>query len=158
MRFFIDTEFDGLTLISLGAVCENGDTYYAENADVDLDKLNPWLKKHVVPHLFKGGPDVLSPERIGFTFARWVAARSGAGPEFWAWCGAYDWVIICELYGGMMHKPKGWPSYVRDLQQELDRHGLTDDDVAHLRKAVAHHALGDADEVRAIHRFLEGHP
>lgn len=40
-----------------------------------------------------------------------------AQPEFWADYGAYDWVVICSLFGTMMDLPKGYPMFCRDLQQ-----------------------------------------
>lgn len=65
MRYYYDTEFleDGATiaLISIGIVNEDGEAYYAVNAEVS-ESLNPgdlgsriadsdWLMKNVVPHL-----------------------------------------------------------------------------------------------------------
>ena len=50
MRIFFDTEFieDGRTidLISIGMVDKNGLAYYAENAECDLSRAAPWVKKN----------------------------------------------------------------------------------------------------------------
>lgn len=57
MRFFYDTEFleDGITieLISIGIVAEDGEEYYAVNADLDRDRIvkDPWMLNNVWRHL-----------------------------------------------------------------------------------------------------------
>lgn len=43
--------------------------------------------------------------------------------ELWAWYGAYDHVALMQLWGPMIRRPRGLPSYTRDLRQELDRQG-----------------------------------
>jgi hypothetical protein len=55
MRFFLDTEFNGFggKLISLALVPENSSKpeFYKE---LEMkDQLDPWVKEHVVPHLFQ---------------------------------------------------------------------------------------------------------
>lgn len=154
MRYFLDTEFidDGLTisLISIGVVAEDGREFYAESMQVPWHKASDWLLANVRPHL-RNDLETLAPEDA---IAERLRAFIGDDrPEFWSWCSAYDWVVICQLYGTMMDKPEGWPSYCRDLQQELDRHGLDDDEVpAH--PGTAHDALADAHWHRDIHEFL----
>ena len=49
MKVFLDTEFTGLrqntTLVSIGLVAENGDTFYAELTDYDKSQVDHWLQK-----------------------------------------------------------------------------------------------------------------
>ncbi len=40
--------------------------------------------------------------------------------EFYAYYGAYDWVVFCWLWGKMINLPTGFPMYVKDLKQMLD--------------------------------------
>ena len=42
-------------------------------------------------------------------------------PELWAWCGAYDHVALCQLWGRMIDLPKGVPMWTNDLKQEAER-------------------------------------
>jgi hypothetical protein len=68
MRVFYDWEFleDGTTIepISVGIVAENGNEYYAVNANMPLQRIgaHDWLAKNVVPHLpvSSGDLDVIS--------------------------------------------------------------------------------------------------
>lgn len=152
MRYFIDAEFidDGCTVdpISLGVVAEDGREFYAESSEVPWHRANDWVNANVRPHL---SPDDAVPNA---EIARGLAAFIGDDqPEFWSWCSAYDWVLICQLYGTMMDKPAGWPSYCRDLQQELDRHGIDDDELPP-NEGDAHNALADARWHRDIHAWL----
>lgn len=153
MRYFIDTEFieDGHTidLISVGIVAEDGRELYLENGQADLSKASPWVKENVLPHLLGRG---LRRWRIAGNIAAFIENGDSA-PEFWSWCSAYDWVVLCQLYGTMMDKPEGWPSYCRDLQQELDRLGISDDALPR-NAGTTHDALADARWHRDIFAFL----
>src|SRR5215207_2386307 len=153
MRFYIDTEFieDGHTieLLSIGVVAETGNCFYAEVADADISGASDWVKENVLPNL-RGGGSQLSRREL----ANVLEESIGHGPvEFWSWCSAYDWVAICQLYGTMMDKPTSWPSYCCDLQQELDRFNISDDQLPP-HPGLAHDALADARWHRDIHLFL----
>lgn len=151
MRYFVDCEFieDGHTidLLSIAVCCEDGREWYAENGQADPSKANPWVQENVLPYLSGGG---IRRWRIGHELREFVGTDV---PEFWSWCGAYDWVAICQLYGAMVDKPTGWPNYCRDLQQEMDRLGVTDDQLPPLT-GQAHNALDDARWHRHIWMYL----
>lgn len=142
MKVWFDTEFieDGKTidLISIGAVREDGATFYRENINCDLSRAVPWVQANVVPKLV-GGLYRATRENIARDF--WEFNNSSR-PEFWAYYGAYDWVALCQLYGTMMDLPEGWPYYACDLKQWQETIGgnLT------LPKQTTpeHHALNDA--------------
>ncbi len=55
MKFYIDTEFSErpgtIDLISIGIVCENGATFYAESTSFNPEKCNPWVKENVLTKL-----------------------------------------------------------------------------------------------------------
>lgn len=151
-RYFLDTEFidDGKTidLISIGVVSDDGREFYAE-LSVDWSKASPWVLENVVPHL-QG--EVSDREVVAGHLRAFVALGDG-DPEFWSWCSAYDWIAVCQLYGTMFDKPDNWPNYCRDLQQELDRFGISDEYLPP-HPGATHSAIGDAAWHRDIHTWL----
>jgi uncharacterized protein YprB with RNaseH-like and TPR domain len=60
MNLFFDTEFTGLhkdtTLISIGCVLDNGNKFYAETTDYDINQVDDWIEKNVIANLilFRG--------------------------------------------------------------------------------------------------------
>lgn len=40
--------------------------------------------------------------------------------EFYAYYGAYDWVVFCWLFGKMIDLPRGFPMFFKDLKVMLD--------------------------------------
>lgn len=154
MRFWFDTEFidDGRTieLLSIGIVAEDGREYYAEPEECDLERAGPWVRKNVFRHLYREG----AIERRA-AIAEQIKVFVGPRPEFWAYYGAYDWVALCQLYGTMMDLPKGWPMYVRDVQQLIDEG----------ERPVAlpgnegrdHHALDDARWTRKVWQAIQAY-
>ena len=64
---------------------------------------------------------------------------------------AYDWVLMCQLFGNMTDLPPRWPKYCMDLRQHVKtlRAGrLPEND------GFAHHALADALWVRKAYESL----
>lgn len=151
MKYFFDTEFieDGKTidLISIGIVGEDGRSRYYENADCDLRRASPWVQKNVLPHLRRGDAYLtkaqIRPRLVDFV---------GVKPEFWAYYGAYDWVVLCQLFGTMMDLPSGWPMYVRDVKQLCDARG--NPPLPEQGKGE-HHALADAEWTKRAWDFLQ---
>lgn len=153
MRAWFDTEFieDGITidLISIGAVREDGLTFYAENRNCRLDRASDWVKENVVPKL-GGLPCLLFKSDIAERFL----AFAGEKPEFWAYYADYDWVVLCQLYGTMMQLPPGWPKYCLDVKQLCMAKGnprLPAQD-----PKSEHGALADALWVKEAWEFLQG--
>jgi len=121
MRFFYDTEFlergpaYPLQLISIGVVAEDGREYFAANADFDPATATPWLREHVLPQLPPRGevcwkrPGAIARELVDFV--------GSEPPEWWADYGAYDHVVLCQLFGDMDGLPPGWPMFSHDIQQ-----------------------------------------
>lgn len=148
MKIWFDTEFieDGRTidLLSLGAIREDGEVFYAESAEADHSKASAWVKANVLPHL------------LGVTFQREAIAASfrqfaGEKPEFWAYYADYDWVALCQLYGTMMDLPKGWPMFCRDVKQLCVSLG---DPSLPKQESTEHHALADARWTKEAWEFL----
>lgn len=73
-------------------------------------------------------------------------------PELWAWYGAYDHVALAQLWGRMIHLPKGVPMWTNDLKQECMRLGNPD---MPAQDEGLHNALADARHNRVMHEFLE---
>jgi len=73
--------------------------------------------------------------------------------EFWTYYGAYDWVLLSFLYGGMLSMPKSWPMQDRDLREVLaDMCGIPTPEAMGYTE---HHALDDARWNRDVHRWAE---
>jgi inhibitor of KinA sporulation pathway (predicted exonuclease) len=167
MKYFFDTEFieDGKTidLISIGIVAEDGREFYAQNIEAKLENANEWVRQNVFPHLKafradligKGVPldptdDVWMQRDVIANNIIWFVG-SDPQPEFWAYNGAYDWVIFCQLFGTMSHMPRSFPNFVRDIKQLNEFLGNRQ-----LPKAegLEHHALDDARWNQKAWQFL----
>lgn len=133
-----DTEFieDGRTidLLSIGVVREDGAEYYAEVAEADRSRANPWVRANVLPHLTG---DTLPRAQIGADLVEFA----GAHPQWWAYYADYDWVALCQLYGTMMDLPDGWPMFCMDIKQLCVSMG---DPRLPEQASTEHHALADA--------------
>jgi hypothetical protein len=163
VKYFIDTEFieDGKTieLISLGAVCEDGRTFYAENVDVDWPKANPWVVENVMPHLWNNPDTTGTKTWIAEQFLKFVGDHGSRfehaeKPEFWGYYADYDWVVICQLYGTMMDLPRGWPMYCHDIKQYCDDLGNPQ---LPEQLSTKHNALDDAIWNKHAYAFLRSH-
>jgi hypothetical protein len=180
---------DGRTidLVSIGMVREDGRTYYAQALSFDPAKASRWVEEHVLAQLARCDRSLSLTEEmlrhlasgrlcssmclwrskaeIGQELRRFVATkpiwgeRAGA-PEFWADYASYDWLVLCQIFGTMLHLPDGWPMFVHDVQQarqELTR-GTGETIVWPARAAVhlpEHHALNDARDCQDRFDYIE---
>jgi len=157
MRFFLDTEFieDGERIhpLAVAVVDECGDAFYAVITDVDRALAGDWVRANVLPYLDERPADAYcvtgTRAEVAEAIRQWVADRTDA-PEFWADYGAYDWVLLCQLYGTMLDLPDGWPMFVRDIQQ-IRPDGMELPDPEH-----EHQAVSDARNCRDRWRILTG--
>jgi len=143
MRYVYDTEFieDGTTieLISIGVVREDGAEFYAVNRDAPWRRIarHAWLRDNVGRHLpmIHGDrrlqvshrknplaldfdhPAMRSVGRIGTDLMTFFGDDSEV--ELWADYGAYDHVVLMQIFGSMLDKPAGLPMFTNDLQQLL---------------------------------------
>lgn len=158
MRYYYDTEFleNGSTieLISIGIVAEDGRELYAVNADAPWDRIaeHDWLMANVVPKL---GDDRMSRDEIRdevTNFLRPVGRHGWRGdPELWAWYGAYDHVVLAQLFGRMIDFPEWMPMWSNDVRQEQHRLGNPG---LPAQPAGLHNALEDARHTRVRHEAL----
>ncbi len=154
MRYWFDTEFheDGRTIqcISFGMVSEDGREYYAENAEYDHGHATAWLRENVLPQLT---PHLHAKPllKIRDDLIRFIGSDK---PEFWAYFGEYDWIVLRQLFGTMLDWPQGWAFSHMNLEQlRLDR------GIASLPAQASHlhHALYDAQWTRQAWTFIQQH-
>ena len=146
MRYFLDTEFndlgDRIDLISIGIVREDGLEWYAESSDSDHSKFNPWLLENVAPKL---RPEKAIPrQRIIKEIRCFLAGDSEC--EFWGYYCSYDWVVFCQLFGGMLSLPKEVKKYIHDLKVFQSLHGISPSIPSFEED---HNALCDARRIRS---------
>ncbi|MGV0717302.1 polyadenylate-specific 3'-exoribonuclease AS [Mycolicibacterium sp. XJ662] len=128
MRYFYDTEFidDGRTieLISIGVVAEDGREYYAVSTEFDPERAGSWVRKHVLPKLPSPGAAVWRSRRQIRSELEGFFGVDGNEPiELWAWVGAYDHVVLCQLWGPMTELPPAMPRFTRELRQLWEERG-----------------------------------
>ena len=145
MRYWFDTEFieDGKTidLLSIGVVCEDGREIYRVNRDADLSKASDWVVENVFPSLRRSSDkDIVGRTAIAGDLVAFVS-DGDSKPEFWAYYGDYDWVVLCQLYGTMMDLPQGWPMFAMDVKQLCVSLG---DPRLPKQTSTEHNALNDA--------------
>jgi hypothetical protein len=166
VRYFYDTEFleDGKTieLISIGIVAEDGREYYAVNRDAPWKRIkkNGWLMANVVPSLPRlhgdarniwpgqlvdfDDPRVKRCGDIANEVGDFLRADGDDGRELWAYYGAYDHVVLCQLWGPMIMLPEGVPMFTHDIMQLAAGRELPQ------QPDGVHNALADARHVRTM--------
>lgn len=184
MKIFYDTEFleNGSTieLIAIGMVAEDGRELYLVNEGIEDDPLysgigrHQWLMQNVIPGLplrerdpitqshaqYPGRfyldhtSNTIMPRRMIRNAVREFIDRTPA-PQLWAWYGAYDHVVLAQLFGRMVALPASVPMWTNDLQQEIQRLGVDDADLPQQTEGL-HNALEDARHVARIAEYLAG--
>lgn len=172
MRVYIDLEFvhgwKRTEIVSIGAIREDNETYYAINRNMNLEESGEWLTRNVITRLERN-PDLWKPkfqiadelkDFLGFGRTEgWVPdhhhTRVGR-PELWGWFPAYDWFLVSSLYGPFDEHPANFPNTVHCLYSWLEaveyekNYGRT-----RLTKPQnAHNALADAKWVKEYHELL----
>lgn len=171
--FCYDTEFieDGITieLISIGIVCDDGREYYAVNSDMTVDRIleHRWLRENVWPQLpieWNGDhPTVHLDKSATLLRPKWVIANEvrdfitgiiefGDTPQLWADYGAYDHVVLAQLFGPMINLPKGIPMFTNELRQL--RNQLPGTWKEPLQPRGVHNALEDARHSMRLYRAM----
>jgi len=173
---FLDTEFTGLrqgtTLISLALVAADGHEFYAEFSDYDRAQCDAWIEENVLGGTLWLRSGTAPFERregdrweclgtraeVAAVLRRWLEETGPA--EVWADAPAWDWVLLCELFGGAMGLPKCLYYLPFDLTTLLKARGLDPDaDREVLAGPVPdglprHNALHDARVTRAVWQRL----
>jgi len=123
VRYFYDTEFidDGRTieLISIGVVAED-----AISTEFDPERAGKWVRTHVLPKLPPPASPLWRPRaRIRSDLETFFDVDGVEPIELWAWVGAYDHVVLCQLWGPMTHLPPAMPRFTRELRQLWEDRG-----------------------------------
>jgi hypothetical protein len=156
MKYWLDTEFieNGKTieLISIGLVCEDGREFYAISNEFDPGKANEWVKENVLPYIQAEKDKTLfkTKAEIRQALLHFVADDR---PEFIGYYCAYDWVLLCQLYGSMMQLPKHFPKYCNDIKTYMDLTQVFTKDLP-FKNDQAHNALADARWHKQIYDFV----
>jgi hypothetical protein len=159
VRYFYDTEFieDGRTieLISIGVVAEDGREYYGVSTEFDPDRAGSWVRTHVLPKLPPpASPVWRSRAQIRADLAAFLRVEDAEPIELWAWVGAYDHVVLCQLWGQMTELPAAMPRFTRELRQLWEDQGRPR---LPPRSQGSHDALVDArDQLRRFRVLTTG--
>lgn len=176
MKYYLDTEFieypNTIQLISIGIKAEDGREYYAVSSEYDFDKASKWVIDNVVIPIFNEqdkkkmksigvditnfhkyvGQDISQIRKDILDFVDFPKYSDGK-PEFWAYYGAYDWVVFCWIFGKMIDLPEGFPMYCSDLKQLSESLG----GIEMKDPKGEHNALTDAIWNEKFHKKLLKH-
>lgn len=163
-RYFFDTEFSdhpedfSCELISIGIVDEKGREYYgiSNKFNVAAASENRWVKEHVIDKL-TAPESWVDIEEIRQRILDMIEPAREI--EFWSRNGAYDNVLLCQIFGGMgalfdtLRKEKGIEKVTfRDIN-ELKRQA-PDIKIKPLPGHKAHIAVNDARHERYVFAVL----
>jgi hypothetical protein len=182
MKIFHDWEFidNGETImpISVGMIADDGRTLYYINSDegvIEEALRHDWLRENVMVKLpILIGPydplvagyhwtwDPNNPDYAGVASIDKIRSevlvfiQATPGPELWAWYGAYDHVVLAQLFGPMTKLPAAVPMWTNDLKQEA--HRLGNPRMPAMQSAsTEHHALHDAVADMRRYEWLRSH-
>lgn len=169
MKIFYDWEFidNGETIvpISVGMIADDGRTLYYINSDegvIEEALRHDWLRENVMAKLpiligpydplvagYRWAWDPSNPDYAGVASTDKIRSevlvfiQATPDPELWAWYGAYDHVVLAQLFGPMAKLPAAVPMWTNDLKQEA--HRLGNPRMPAMQPAeTEHHALHDA--------------
>lgn len=187
MLIFFDIEFTGLhqytTPISLGMVTENGDTFYAEFTDYDINQCDDWIRENVLENLlfneesnfykFSANPRMKNRYRyISSMLNEWLErVRKGEDIQFVSDVCHYDMMLLIDLItnGGTAFSLQEFISPVcHDINQDIARHyGISDAEAfdksreeivmelcAEPVRGEKHNSLYDAKVIKAIYEEI----
>ena len=119
---FIDTEFNSnnglLELISIALVKENGSNIYLACSEFTENQCNTFVKNTVLP-LLKDKPRI-SKEQIRLEVENFLPYTFNKKYRFWAWFGAYDWVLFNSLWSEWKDIPYHIPFHYHDWRVKLE--------------------------------------
>ncbi len=164
-KIFIDTEFieagpsHPIRLISIGMVDEQGNEYYAIDANCDYSKVSPWVIENVLPHLdMSYAKDRNTIRREIYDFVNMTLGYKdddvkaySKRPEFWSYYADYDWVIFAQIFGTMVKIPSNFPHFCMDIKQYAEFLG---NPTLPESKEVLHNALSDARWHKQMYDYL----
>ena len=166
----LDLEFTGLhqytTPISIGAVAMDGNSFYGEFTDYDVNQVDDWIGENVIPHLLMTNPSLAisadvgvigTQEEVAFALLEWLSQYDSV--ELWGDLKDYDMVLFNQLFGGAMNKPINvyYISYdictlfkVKGIDPDISREEFISNSV----QGTKHNALYDARVIKACYEKL----
>lgn len=132
MNIYFDTEFTGLhkdtTLISIGLISEDDETFYAEFIDYDKSQVDDWIKKNVIDNLtikyygvnkdtcnetiIKGNKTL-----IKFYLSMWLSQFESV--QLVSDVSHYDMVLFIDIFGSAWDLPKNVNPSCHDINQDI---------------------------------------
>lgn len=174
MKIWYDTEFVergrgySVDMISIGAVREDDAEFYRISDSLPAvwkANENEWMRENVIPYLplrrdyfgrllwDEDHPDfhrVQPLDEIAQDWKNYVLEFKE--PELWAYYGAYDHVVMAQMFGRMIDLPKGMPMYTMDIKQRWHNEGKPE-----LPKQTngEHKAIDDARWNRVAYEYID---
>lgn len=159
MKIFFDTEFTGLhtetTLISIGLVSEDDQTFYAELSDYDRSQVDKWVEENVIGNLLNTAGLNCTRSELSYKLKMWLSKFGSV--EMWSDCLAYDWVLFCDLFGGAMYIPENIYYIPFDICTMFKLKGIDPDTNREEYSGIMgkkHNALHDAKVIKACYEKL----
>ena len=188
MKVYFDTEFTGLrkdtTLISIGLIAENGNTFYAEFTDYDRSQCDEWIVENVISKLLFN--DSTPWKGNGVTDVKMCGDKKEVGYELEYWLDQFDEVqfvsdvchydmtlLIDLLAETALDLPKNISPVCYDINQDIayfynisqkkafdmSREQIVEEMYGPLDRMVfiseKHNALYDAEIIKMIHEGLD---
>jgi 3'-5' exoribonuclease-like protein len=166
MKYFIDAEFleDGAVIvpISFGAVAEDGRELYLINRGYveeiceehpednfvywagNLVTRNDFVRNHVDPFVINDIDNQYYyhqwPELLLDFFSNSGEITHRSNNELWGYYGAYDHVLLAQVFGPMINLPHPIPMFTKEIMQLPGAKSIQ----LPPREGMEHHALADA--------------
>lgn len=167
MNYYFDTEFietdsspgapHPIHLISIGVVSEDGRSLYMEADDVPWWRANEWVLNNVAVHLDQSGDSRVSRSEMKHWLKLFTSHNvEDTEAQFHAYYGAYDWVLMCQLFGGFAQLPAGWLKFFVECAPLIYPNNKARLINAH--PEVPHRADSDARALRDAMVYLKGLP
>lgn len=176
MNLYFDTEFTGLrkntTLISIGIVSENNETFYAELTDYDSSQVDYWINENVISNLklnksyrTDSGVFVKGDScTVRDTLISWLSKYNNEQIQFVSDVSHYDFVLLIDLlFVSALSMPDNIVPYCYDINSLIaDRLGISFKaafDVSRLdlsgkKDLELHNSLDDAMMIKEIYEKL----
>lgn len=156
MLAYIDSEFheDRDTppvLISFACVGADGrEFYWADHDVVSYDALRgTWAQANVIPNLaiLDHVPTWGGEAELRAGLEALFADQPDDSVETAGWYSSYDFYLLCRAFGGLLHLPRPFARWHRDLATCAPRRRSKHE----VANACEHNALADARWVRDLH-------
>jgi hypothetical protein len=184
-RIFFDTEFTGLhkdtTLMSIGLVAEDGNSFYAEFVDYDTNQVNEWIQKNVINNLWTGKSIDFGHTQISTDLEIARGDKSMIKLALLSWLNKfdsiewvsdvchYDFVLLIDLvYKHALNMPYGKHcAACHDINQDIAKfYGISEIEAFDLSreqilkdanieiKGAKHNSLYDAKVIKEIYTLI----